>query len=353
MTEVAEIQESKSTESKEVSSSDTPPKIPPWQRLLQARESHELTQADIAKELKLDLRFVKALERGELDQLPQPVYTAGYIRAYAKIVGLPPDEIVGDYASQESTSMPEIVQAQEKIPSRYRHVDTMLPKSFSVSHESDNKSMRLMIIILAAAVMLAIGWQIYTNTHETDTLQPLDISVEEMSQQGTTASQEQEAQGSGESQSPEQTTIKLEIPGQSSANENKPHAASGQQGKIAAQLQENAKKMASISLSYSEDSWIDIRDATGKPLIRRLGKAGGSNTITGVAPFEVLLGYSPGVSIEYNGEPYDISAFQSRPVARFLMNPEKPKPISTPARSAVTGNIESDKAPNYGTVEEE
>ena len=133
MSDVAEVQESKTPESSDVSSDSAPPKVPPWQRLLQAREKHDLTQQDIAKELKLDLRFVKALERGELDQLPQPVYTAGYIRAYAKIVGLPPDEIVGDYASQESTSMPEIVQAQEKIPSRYRHVDSMLPKSFSVS----------------------------------------------------------------------------------------------------------------------------------------------------------------------------------------------------------------------------
>ena len=151
----------------------------------------------------------------------------------------------------------------------------------------------------------------------------------------------------------ERTTIKLEIPGQSQSKQSGPGAGTGQQSEITEKLQENAKKMASISLSYTEDSWIDIRDATGKPLIRRLGKAGGSNTITGVAPFEVLLGYSPGVSIEYNGEPYDISAFQSRPVARFLMNAEKPSVLQSPARSAVTGNTESDKASHYGTVEEE
>mgnify|MGYP001821545503 CR=1 FL=1 len=349
MSDVAEVQETKSTESNEAA-----PKIPPWHRLRQAREQQDMAQADIAKELKLDLRFVKALEEGELDKLPQPVYTAGYIRAYAKLVGLPPDEIVSDYASQESTSMPEIIQSHEKIPAHYRHIDNALPKSFSVSRGVENKSMRMLVIALAISVVLAIAWQVYSNMQMTESAQPLDnASVDEIIQEesvsdGATSPQTTEDKA-------EQTTIKLAIPGQSvSAKDAVGSSTQGKGDDTTATLQGNAEKMVSISLSYTEDSWIDIRDATGKPLIRRLGKAGGSNTVTGVAPFEVLLGYSPGVSIEYNGEPYDLTSIQKRPVARFLMEGGKqPSALQSPPRSVVTGNPQTDKAPNYGTVEDE
>jgi cytoskeleton protein RodZ len=351
MSDVAEVQESKTKESNE-----TAPKIVPWEQLRQARERQNLTPADIAKELKLDVRFVKALEAGQLEKLPQPVYTAGYIRAYAKLVGLPPDDIVGDYASQESTSMPEIIQTREKIPARYRHVDHALPKSFSVSHagQEDKKSIRMFVSALGIAVVLAIAWQVYTNMQAPDASLPLESAVEAPVPEAAGPGGETEVvQPAGEV--PEQKTVKLAIPGQSPSPGGTSATTSGGQAELQS-LQANAEKMVSISLSYSEDSWIDIRDATGKPLIRRLGKAGGSNTVTGVAPFEVILGYSPGVSIEYDGEPYDISRFQTRPVARFVMDGDKqPVAITGPARSAITGNVvpNSDKAKDYGTSQDE
>ena len=311
MSDVAEAQES---------SKASAPTVPPWDQLRQAREQHNLTQLEVAKELKLDLRFVKALEEGKMDDLPEPVYTAGYVRAYAKLIGLPPDDVVSAYASQETTSMPEITQAREKIPARYRHVDNSLPKSFSVSHSNDGekKSLRLLIGILGAAVLFAIAWQVVENMQSTDSSAPQDAS-DEMS----TLDAQQGDQFSA-SNNTETKTIDLTLPGQSPAAGNtSAQGASGQNAK-AESTQESATKMSTITLHYSEDSWIDIRDATGKALIRRLGKAGSSQTVKGVPPFDVLLGFSPGVTLEYNGEPYDLARFAKGPVARFvLIDPAK------------------------------
>ncbi|MCI0505219.1 MAG: DUF4115 domain-containing protein [Gammaproteobacteria bacterium] len=338
MSDVAEVQESKTKESGEAA-----PKIAPWEKLRQAREKQNLTPADIAKELKLDIRFVKALEAGELEKLPQPVYTAGYIRAYAKLVALPPDDIVGEYASQESTSMPEIIQSREKIPARYRHVEHALPKSFSVSQgQEDKKSIRLFIGALAVAVVLAIVWQIYTNMQAPEAELPLDTPLESPAQDAGETSGEA-AQPAGELQ--EQKTIKLTLPGQSTAATD-----------VSGNLQVNAQLMANVALRFSEDSWVDIRDAAGKPLMRRLGKAGSSISVTGVPPFEILLGFSPGVSIEYNGEPYDISSIQIRPVARFRLESGKaPTVLQGPGPSALTGNTvtSSDKAKDFGPSQDE
>ncbi|HEY5603699.1 MAG TPA: RodZ domain-containing protein [Gammaproteobacteria bacterium] len=318
MNDVAEAQESTTKDS-----TGAAPKIAPWERLRQAREKQNLAPADIAKELKLDIRFVNALEAGQLDQLPQPVYTAGYIRAYARLVGLPPDDIVGDYASQETTSMPGIIQSREKIPARYRHVNHTLPKSFSVSQgQGDKKTIRLFIAALVIAVVLAIVWQVYSNLQAPEPELPLGATLD--------SSAPDAAGNVGQAPAPEQETpkqksVKLAIPGQSTE-------VAGASGN----LRKEPEKLVSITLNYSQDSWIDVRDATGKALIRRLGKAGGSTTVEGLPPFDVLLGFSPGVSIEYDGKPYDISHVQTRPTARFILDGSKP-PALVRDPSAVTG----------------
>jgi len=82
-----------------------------------------------------------------------------------------------------------------------------------------------------------------------------------------------------------------------------------------------------LILTFTRNSWVDIRDATGKRLIRRLGIAGNSQKIKGVAPFQVLLGFGHGVTIEYNGKAVDFSAFQGNTVARFTLEVPQEKEV--------------------------
>jgi cytoskeleton protein RodZ len=39
--------------------------------------------------------------------------------------------------------------------------------------------------------------------------------------------------------------------------------------------------------------------------------------LEGAPPFDVLLGYAPGVSVEYNGKPVDHSPYARQGMARF------------------------------------
>jgi hypothetical protein len=54
----------------------------------------------------------------------------------------------------------------------------------------------------------------------------------------------------------------------------------------------------------------------------RIGKEGVSRTVAGLAPFNVRLGFVNGVSIMYNGQPYDLSRFKNRKSARFQVGKE-------------------------------
>jgi len=304
----------------------------PGQKLKKARENRNLGQEDIAKELKLDLRFVKALEEGRLNELPQPVYTAGYVRAYSKLVGLLPDEIVSEYSSYQKASTPSNTKTKkekEQIPSHYRAVQTDLPKSFSVgsSQNEDKRKFNLLISLLAIVVVFAIIW------HFSD--KSSDPVISETTPGSNAESNTKNGASTGaEDGAADKKIIDLELPSPKSQtdenglNQNKEQnvklnqTSESEDKEIVNELVKNADKLTELSLHYNEDSWVDIRDATGKSIIRRLGVAGRSNTVSGIAPFEVLLGYSPGVSIEYDGKPFDMSEHSKKRVARFVIDEE-------------------------------
>lgn len=315
MSDVAEV------EAKE-SNADNIHSTLPGQKLKRARENRNLEQVDIAKELKLDLRFVKALEEERFNELPQPVYTAGYVRAYSKLVGLVPDEIVSEYSSHQKAAVTTKPESQEKeeIPSHYKHVQNSLPKSFSVGHGNSNEKRKfnVTIAVLAIVVVVAIIWQVSVKSPETlSPVAPEEAGVISPGGEEKPADQTIDIESEGQSK------VKLPLPKLDSTESSTDPVETAEQSSDAKELNsellQNAQQVTELSLHFTEDSWVDIRDATGKAIIRRLGVAGKSNTVSGVAPFEVLLGYSPGVSIERNGEPYDLSAYSEKRVARFIL----------------------------------
>ena len=67
--------------------------IPPGERLRQARESAALSRDDIAGKLKLSPRQIAAIETGDLSALPERTFTRGFMRNYARLVGIDPDSL--------------------------------------------------------------------------------------------------------------------------------------------------------------------------------------------------------------------------------------------------------------------
>ena len=58
------------------------------ERLSAAREERMLTAETVADELKLDVSIVKALEQDDKTALPAAIYVQGYLRRYARLMGL-------------------------------------------------------------------------------------------------------------------------------------------------------------------------------------------------------------------------------------------------------------------------
>ena len=78
----------------------------------------------------------------------------------------------------------------------------------------------------------------------------------------------------------------------------------------------------SIILNLKKDSWVEIYDATDKRIFMNLAKEGEHYKINGTAPFNVTLGFSEGVHLEFNGKPFDQTPYSNNGVARFKLPPE-------------------------------
>jgi transcriptional regulator with XRE-family HTH domain len=97
--------------------------------LKETRQKYGLTLEDVAQRTYIKLPYLEALEEGRLEALPAPVYTYGYIRQYAKLLGLDGGELVARFQSQalgpsshrsgSSTqrSLPPMPEMPERFPS--------------------------------------------------------------------------------------------------------------------------------------------------------------------------------------------------------------------------------------------
>ena len=62
-----------------------------------AREKKELSLDDVSNVTKISARMLRAIEQEHFDDLPGGVFNKGFIRAYAKHLGLDAEEAVSDY----------------------------------------------------------------------------------------------------------------------------------------------------------------------------------------------------------------------------------------------------------------
>jgi len=273
----------------------------PGDILRAAREARNISQEDIAKWMKLDVHLIDALERDDDSVLPETVYKVGYLRSYAKLVELSPDTVIGKQASYSKTPRFESQIEDKNLINEFLNQLSQLFPSQWASSIKDNDIKRGTFLAISVISFIAIAWttaSLLRSNQDSTSTQDIQKTIN---------------QESAELNTETLRTTSLEI--------NVPKGDVGFKNEISESLASN-RPVSTLVLNFSADSWVDIRDATGERLIRRLGLAGMSKGVSGVAPFQVLIGYGPGVTITYNGKPYDFANYQGKRVARFIIAPE-------------------------------
>lgn len=88
--------------------------------LREARLTLGASVEDIAERLRINRRYIHALEEGRVRDLPGPAYAVGFVRSYADILGLDADEAVRRFRDVTGNAAPKPGELvfPEPVPSR-------------------------------------------------------------------------------------------------------------------------------------------------------------------------------------------------------------------------------------------
>ena len=122
---------------------------------IQAREALSITQAETADVLNLSVSVIKALESNEDSVLPERVYVNGYIRSYAKLLGLAAEPLIQAWGAQ----FPDEMQSQRA------DLDEEQARNWSVASANPRESTGLGRWILVA-ILLSVVFIYFVSNQE-------------------------------------------------------------------------------------------------------------------------------------------------------------------------------------------
>ncbi len=310
----------------------------PGQILKRAREGKNLTVAAIATLMNLDLRTIEALERGDQDKLPAPIFVRGYLRGYARLVGVAEAVVLEAYSAQAPQEpLPRSV-GMSRVPVRPAFRAPAIPL----------KGL-LWVIVLLIAGWFGVQWgpelvarlndSVATDIAETalpaaqqaDAEVPAEPAVDELADSAATPAEDVELTAG--------TSVLLELPAPGPAPATEPPQAVEvveplllEEADVVASTAGNDSPDAtpaapatpapgpdelSIAFRMSGDSWVEVHAADKKKLIIGLLRKGDSRAVTGKAPLRVVLGNAAGVEVTVNGAPFDHNKYVRDNIARF------------------------------------
>ncbi len=269
------------------------------------RIERRLSVEKIASELNLTTAVITALEADDYAQLPEPVYTRGYIHAYATLLQLDSKPLL-----QSHSTATQGTQTLRPVPG----LDVAL-----------NRFPRKLMLLTATVAIILIGlalahWMQERTQRSTSQTRPTSLAVPV------------------EPAQPEQLAADTVGTGKLAAWQNleqrvvRPDATwPGTAAQDAALLQNIDSRSTHVAdgqllLRFTEQCWVEIRDVHGQLLISKLVEAGEQLRIGGQKPLSVLLGNAQGVTVEYAGRPVAIKPFTRNNIARLTVGADDDAP---------------------------
>jgi cytoskeleton protein RodZ len=86
------------------------------EELRRERQIREISLEEISSATKISVRLLTALEQGDVRRLPAPAFTRGFIRAYARHLGIDPEEKVNAYLADLTGDHTEVPAPKKALP---------------------------------------------------------------------------------------------------------------------------------------------------------------------------------------------------------------------------------------------
>jgi cytoskeleton protein RodZ len=124
-----------------------------FSRLRRAREAKHLTLSDMSDATSINVTFLEAIEQGQTTVLPEP-YIRAFIREYARVLGLDPEETLRGY---EEAVRPIVPELKEEHPADAAYDVTPSPRTQEETPAATlNPRLALAAIIIIVVIALII-----------------------------------------------------------------------------------------------------------------------------------------------------------------------------------------------------
>jgi len=281
------------------------------------RLKRNLSQDEVARELRMDVRQLDALENNRFEVFSGPVFVQGYLRNYAKLLDLDPAPIINEFNKVSEIKTPEIVAIKKVMTSAGGGSQIPLSKFTPV-----------ILGIVTLVLVIWLGDNLYSFIKEVGKTSEVAETENGMTEIDV-LNRFQEAQdrlSTGlDVESSSVLTITNRPRPEASALSNSDELDSADQIEVETVQPEEpavavveAVKVRAI-FRFKEDSWIEVLDVNDTRLLARIGTAGAEKAVEGVPPLRVVLGNAQGVEVEFEGEPYRVRISNNSQVARFKL----------------------------------
>lgn len=336
------------------------PEINPGLSLKMAREENGLSLEQVSQKLYVKADELAAIERNEINANKSITFTKGYVKSYAKLVGLDVDSVVADFDTFHNRP-----EDKAKLQSFSRRVE---------NEATDDRWMMVTYIILLVIVGGVVWWWLQqpdstignepvvtppavgnavaedTSTSELNSLDaPIQNSSDDLTNQTSVTDfasdviepviavpaeskledddvdithSEDLNEVTEQTSLPENDLFQAnvpEIPAVNSDSEVIVENIEAEEPQPVAIEALQSSSLIPVVFTFSQDCWVNIVDGSGEAIAYGVKKAGRVMEIEGVAPFTVTLGAPHVVNIVYDGETVDLSKFSGGQIAKFVL----------------------------------
>jgi cytoskeleton protein RodZ len=313
--------------------------INPGETLRKARENKNWSQADVAVKLNLTVQALGHLESGAFAKLPGNTFARGYIRTYAKLLGIDQEPLVVAFDQLTgSNATGSSVHALGRIE--------------EPAHVAQNL-LRVVSFLLLVALALAsyFWWQDRSQGQRVDTsinnvLEHIEVEgadgstqihpLDEPEDQAVTAGQaglelalpEVAPEVAAQPEVAPVTTqpsvpASAALPGAAVPAPIVSAAPTASQAAAPTANEGQAQTLASgdglVSVRFTANCWAQLTDVNGKVLFSALKRAGETLELAGKPPLELRLGFARGAQVSYNGQVVDVAPYTSGETARMKL----------------------------------
>jgi cytoskeleton protein RodZ len=300
------------------------------EELRDARFALGLSVEDIAASLRIRRPYLVALEEGRVRDLPAPAYAVGFVRAYARALGLDEDEVVRRFREASG-------------PAVQRKTDLVFPEPVP---ERGLPAGALVLVGAVLAVGAYIGWYQWSGSGDrmVDAVAPVPPRIEQAARLDPPATPMAPPSPTTAQAAPMAAPVAalapapLAAPVPAWAPPAPPPAASPAMAPPPAPAAPEGR----ILLRARADAWIQLRDrATGTVLLNRVLRPGETYA---VPPREGLLfttGNAGGLDILVDGQPVPAlggaqSVRRDLPLDADRLRSGQPPPAASPQAAAAT-----------------